>query len=542
MGYRLGIDFGTTYTATAVLEHRQPKIVTLGEQTAEIPSVLCYPPDGPVLTGDAANRHAAIEPDCVTREFKRRIGDPTPLIVGGKAHTPEALSARLLRWVVDSVEERQGRPAERIAITHPANWGPYKQDLLRQAVRTAGIGPLVVLTEPEAAAISYASTHHMGRGDLVVVYDLGGGTFDTAVLRKRGQSFELLGRPQGIERLGGLDFDEAILSRVDEVLDGALGRLDPEDPAGKASVARLRRECVHAKEALSRDAEVLIPVLLPDLRAQVRLTRDEFEEMIRPEITHTIEALRHALSSARIAHDGVSVVLLVGGSSRIPLIAEMVSAELGRPVKVDDHPKHAIALGAALAAAVAGPRAPSPAPPQSQSKGQRTAAPEPRLEHGANGDGRGDTRPGMIDNHSPFTRTVGNLISGTGRRWLWAAAVGVLATLVLSVLMLSRTAPSAPSARIDGITVQGDRYVVDWESVGFASVLTDLHVHFFFDTVPPDQAGGAGQGPWWEHGPGQPFTGFGVPDRPEGASQLCVSVANPDHTVRPGSGGCAPLP
>ncbi|MGH8929368.1 MAG: Hsp70 family protein [Egibacteraceae bacterium] len=530
MGYGLGIDFGTMYTAAAVLEHRQPEIMKLGEGTAEIPSVLFYPPDGPVLTGDAANRRAATEPDCVTREFKRRIGDPTPLIVGGKAHTPEALSARLLRWVVDSVEERQGKPAERIAITHPANWGPYKRDLLRQAVRTAGIEPLLVLTEPEAAAISYASTHRMDRGDVVAVYDLGGGTFDTAVLRKRGQSFELLGLPQGIERLGGLDFDGAILSRVDAVLDGALGQLDPEDPAGMASVARLRRECVDAKEALSRDTEVLIPVLLPDRRAQVRLTRDEFEEMIRPEITHTIEALRHALDSARIAPDGVSVVLLVGGSSRIPLVAEMVSAELGRPVAVDAHPKHAVALGAALAASVRSLRTPSPDAPQSGSRVSHVppVALAPRVEAAVNGEPRGDTRWGVI--------------SGTGRGWLWIAAVGALVVLALSVLLLRRPAPGAPSARIGGITVQGDRYVVDWESVGFTSVLTGFHVHFFFDTVPPDQAGRAGQGPWWEHGAGRPFTGFGVPDRPPGASQLCVLVANPDHTVRPGSGGCAPLP
>ncbi len=353
MSYFVGIDLGTTYTAAAIYRNNRAQIFSLGGRSASIPSVVLLREDETVLVGDAAVRRAITEPERVAREFKRRLGDTTPIIVGGSPYSAEALMARLLKSVLEEVEKREGQPPETIAISHPANWGPYKIDLLNQAIRLAGldVDAVVKLTEPEAAVISYASQERVEAGEVVAVYDLGGGTFDAAVLRRTDAGFEIIGKPEGIERLGGIDFDAAVFAHVARSLDGALQKLDPDDPAAQAAMARLRQDCVDAKEALSADTDATIPVLLPTLQTDVRITRREFESLIRPSLVDSIEAMHRALASAGVTPDEVSRVLLVGGSSRTPLIAQLVSSELGRPVAVDAHPKHAVALGAAHAAA-----------------------------------------------------------------------------------------------------------------------------------------------------------------------------------------------
>ncbi len=350
MTYHLGVDLGTTYTAAAVFRDGRAQIVELGSRAAAVPSVLFVKEGEGLLIGEAATRRGASDPARLAREFKRRFGDPTPLILGGSPFAADALTAKILRWVVDAVEEREGGPADSVTVSHPANWGQYKRDLLQQSLRLAGLTEAETITEPEAAAIYYASNERVESGTIVAVYDLGGGTFDAAVLRKMAEGFEIMGRPEGIEHLGGIDFDQAILARVDRSTDGALSALDPADQANAKAASRLREEIVDAKEALSSDTDASIPVVLPNLQTEVRLTRSEFEDIIRASIGETIAVLRRALKSAGVSAAEVSKVLLVGGSSRIPLVAQMVSSELGRPVAVDAHPKHAIPLGAAIAA------------------------------------------------------------------------------------------------------------------------------------------------------------------------------------------------
>jgi actin-like ATPase involved in cell morphogenesis len=358
MMYALGIDLGTTYTAAATWRDGRVEIASLGSRGAEIPSVVLLREDETFLTGETANRRAMTEPGRVAREFKRRLGDPTPLLLGGVPYAAEGLMARLLRWVVDEVSAREGAEPESICVSHPANWGPYKLDLLQQAVRRANLEePVSFTTEPSAAATFYAQGRPVPSGALVAVYDLGGGTFDAAVLRKTDAGFEILGQPEGIERLGGIDFDAAVFSHVSRAIGDKLDELDEGDPASVAAVARLREECVDAKEALSSDTDVSIPVLLPNLSTEVRLTRAEFEAMVRPVLHESIEALRRALRSAGVAPEDLHAVLLVGGSSRMPIVSQLVGAELGRPVAVDAHPKHAIALGAAWVASGVAPAA-----------------------------------------------------------------------------------------------------------------------------------------------------------------------------------------
>ena len=351
MSYWLGIDVGTTFTAAAICRQSGvPEVVALGTRSTAVSSVLYLAPDGQVVVGEAAERRAVSDPDRVVREFKRRIGDEVPMVIGGQGYAAPEIAAMVLGWVIDRVAAQEGGPASGIVVTHPAGWGPYKISTMTAALHAAGLTSITFCTEPEAAAASYALASRIAPGATIAVYDLGGGTFDAAVVRKTGPTtLHVLGIPQGLDALGGADFDDAILGHVLAAVP-ALTQLDPDDPATLAATAALRRDCTEAKEALSSDTEVTIPVLAPGVQTHVRLIRAEFEDMIRPQVEQTVEALRRALKSANVEPDDLDAVLLVGGSSRIPLVTQLISAELGRPVAIDADPKAAIALGAALSA------------------------------------------------------------------------------------------------------------------------------------------------------------------------------------------------
>ena len=355
VGYSLGVDLGTTFVAAAIASATRVEMFTLGDRSVVTPATVYLREDGSLVTGEAASLRAVSSPDRVSREFKRRLGNPTPVMLGGQPHTVTALLGTLLGDVVEKVIETEGGPPDRIVLTHPANWGPFRRALFEEVPQHAGLENPSMVTEPEAAAAHYAASRLLVDGQTVAVYDLGGGTFDATVLRKLPTGVEILGTPEGVERLGGVDFDEAILSHVDYAADGALSELDMRDPQNIVALARLRQDCILAKEALSVDTETVLPVLLPGRHFDVRITRSDFEDMVRAPIESTIGALSRTLHSAQVQPTDLSAVLLVGGSSRIPLVAQMVAAELGRPTVVDTHPKYAVALGAATLAADAAP-------------------------------------------------------------------------------------------------------------------------------------------------------------------------------------------
>ena len=327
---------------------------TLGDRTVVTPAVVYARDDGSLVTGEAANRRAVSSPERVGREFKRRLGDPTPVMLGGAPHAVTSLLAALLNDTVAKVTETEGGPPANVVLTHPANWGPYRRELFEEVPQLAGVPQARMITEPEAAAAHYAAARHLADGDTVAVYDLGGGTFDATVLRKRAVGIDILGTPEGIERLGGVDFDDAILAHINFSSGGALSELDLSNPQTAIALARLRQDCIAAKEALSVDTEAAIPVFLPNRHFDIRLTRGEFEDMIRAQIESTIGALTRTLRSAQVEPADLNAVLLVGGSSRIPLVAQMITAALNRPTLVDAHPKYAVALGAATLAAELG--------------------------------------------------------------------------------------------------------------------------------------------------------------------------------------------
>ena len=349
MSYLLSVDLGTTFSAAAIAEGGEPRIVSLGSRTATIPSVVALRPDGSVLIGEAAERRAITDPTRVAREFKRRLGDPVSTIIGGTPYGAEMLMAHLLRGIVEQVAQQQGAPPNRIVLSHPANYGPYKLDLLEQVGHLAELDDVEFITEPQAAAVHYSEQARIEPGEVVAVYDLGGGTFDAALVQRTDRGFELLGTPDGLDRFGGIDLDEAVFMHVRRSLGGGVDALDPNDPAVISALARLREDCRLAKEGLSSDTDASIPVMLPNLHTEVRLVRSEFEDMIRPRLRETITTLERVVRSAGLGFKDLSRVLLVGGSSRIPLVAEMVRETTGRPVGLDAHPKHAIVLGAAAA-------------------------------------------------------------------------------------------------------------------------------------------------------------------------------------------------
>jgi actin-like ATPase involved in cell morphogenesis len=347
--YLLSVDLGTTFSAAAIMDGAEPRVVTLGSRTATIPSVVALRPDGTVLIGEAAERRAITDPTRVAREFKRRLGDPVSTIIGATPYSAEMLMAHLLRGIVDQVAEQQGERPGRIVLSHPANYGPYKLDLLEQVGHLAELEEVEFITEPQAAAIHYSEGERIEPGEVVAVYDLGGGTFDAALVLRTDHGFELLGTPDGLERFGGIDLDEAVFVHVRRSLGGAIDGVDPTDPAVVSALARLREDCRLAKEGLSSDTDAAIPVMLPSLHTEVRLVRSEFEDMIRPRLRETLATLERVVRSSDLGFKDLSRVLLVGGSSRIPLVAEMVREATGRPVALDAHPKHAIVLGAASA-------------------------------------------------------------------------------------------------------------------------------------------------------------------------------------------------
>jgi molecular chaperone DnaK len=362
MTYWLGIDVGTTFITAAICRedaggHTPPEVVPLGSRSAALRSVVYLGRDGQVLVGEAAERRAAAEPDRVIRELKRYLGDEVPILIGGIPHSAPELTASVVSWIVDRVAQQEGGPARGVTLTHPASWTASNIQAVADALSAVPLPKVTFCAEPQAVAAAYSMREWIDIGSTVAVYDLGGGTFDVAVLRKTGdKTFCTLGIPEGIGRLGGTDFDDAVFGHVLAAVP-ALSELEPEaaeEGRLQRSFALCRRECTDAKEALSVDTEVTIPVLLPRIQSQVHLTRAEFEDLICPQVAETVEALRRTLRSADVAPEDLDAVLLVGGSSRMPLVAQLLSAELGRPVAVDPDPQAAIALGAAVSGLPAG--------------------------------------------------------------------------------------------------------------------------------------------------------------------------------------------
>jgi pSer/pThr/pTyr-binding forkhead associated (FHA) protein/Ethanolamine utilization protein EutJ (predicted chaperonin) len=381
-GYALGVDLGTTFTAASVHTGQRAEPVTLGANSLGIPSIVHLAADGTARIGEEALGPAIEDPSRLVYEFKRHIGSDTDLLLPDGPRPPTEFSTRLLRWVLDRVAQRMhGRAPAVVAVTHPAHWNAHELARHRQVLVDAGVADALAVTEPEAAATFYATHAPVAPGDVVAVYDLGGGTFDTAVVRRHGDGFTILGRPGGIGHLGGADFDRIVFAILNDHLEGALTDLDVADPEVLTDLYLLAEECTRAKEQLSANTHVTVPVRVGPLKRSIRVTRAEFEHALRPRLVETIATLEDALRSAGIDRSEVSRVLLVGGSSRIPLVRALVEEALGVPVSEDTDPVSAVAIGAAIHAHL------------------HTAGPAPGVDLTA-----ADSAPGG-DRHEPATGT-----------------------------------------------------------------------------------------------------------------------------------------
>jgi molecular chaperone DnaK len=344
MTYQIGVDVGATFTTAAVCRGGRAEVVRLGSRIAPVPSVAFAGADRSLVFGEEAERHALPGAGRVARLFTRRIGDSTPLLVGGSTGVPvtaDVLTARLVAHVVSAVAARLGGAPTDVAVTHPAGWGHHRLSSLRAALTATGLGTASFLSTAQAAAT--ADRGQLPGGGQVAVYDLGGSRLDAAVVRMTEGRFTPVGQPEELE-VGGLDLDELVFGHVLAALGDGWTALDSTDPAVLAGVARLRRSCTVAKEILSADTDTWIPVALPGIDTSVRFTRLEFEELARPAIEETAAVLARVVEAA-----GPDAVLLTGGSARIPLVTQVVSAQLGRPVTVAADPRCGTAIGAALA-------------------------------------------------------------------------------------------------------------------------------------------------------------------------------------------------
>ncbi|WP_019875008.1 Hsp70 family protein [Sporichthya polymorpha] len=363
MTYRLGIDLGTTFTAAAVLRAGgRPEPLVLGSRSAAVPSVVFLAPDGKVLFGEAAEDRAPEAPERVARHFKRRIGDEVPLVLGATAADrvecyAHDLAAAILAWVVAVATAREGeRPAE-IAVTHPASWTRRKLDLLLGALAAQQLPPVTLITEPEAVAVGYAGTGLISHPATLAVYDLGGGTLDVAILTTSADGrFTRVGAAAGLDGLGGIDFDDAVLKRVLDAVDAASwAGLDGSDvtPEVLRALAKLRAASVAAKETLSSEPTASVSVLLDGETVTVPLERETFDGLIADKIGQSVAFFVDAIASAGYGVEDLSAVLLTGGSVQIPLVTEMLAEDLPEGITILRalDPKAMVAAGAVLSLA-----------------------------------------------------------------------------------------------------------------------------------------------------------------------------------------------
>ncbi len=351
--WTLGIDFGTSFTVVAVYVDGRPEPIEIDGQR-RTPSVVLVDEDGGIRVGSAAEGLAATRPGRTLREPKRRLGEPAPVLLGGTAHSVVDLVGELLRYVYDAAVRYQGSEPAEVRLTHPASWGRPRLAELRRAAAIAGMREVTLVPEPVAAAVAYASESDAGDDGFVAVYDLGGGTFDTAVLRHAEGGFVIQGRPGGDQHLGGELFDELLAQHVATQLpeDAQQALIASDDLIWRQAAAGLRTSARTAKEQLSTQDYAELIVALPTGMVPIRVERAELEALIEPHIAETIDVLARTASDADVATEDLGAIYLTGGASRTPLVeARIRDAFPGVDVLRRADPKLAVAIGATLPAA-----------------------------------------------------------------------------------------------------------------------------------------------------------------------------------------------
>ena len=363
----VGIDLGTTNSVVAIARESVPAALHDETGKALVPSVVAYPAAGGVLVGDEARQLAAVEPKNAVSSIKRLMGrgaadvhavagvlpyeiepgtgqtDMVKLRIGGKARSPVEISAEILKALRQRAEEALEKPVERAVITVPAYFDDAARTATRDAARVAGLEVLRLVNEPTAAALAYGLDK--GSEGLYAVYDLGGGTFDFSLLRLEKGVFQVLATG-GDTALGGDDLDRAIAERMlaERKRDGLADQVD--EAAVKAALALAR----HMKEQLSDRDQTSGRLEIAGTPSFHALTKSEFDAMADALVERTLGIARNVLADAGMTAAEVQGVVLVGGSTRVPLVRAKVAGMIGKPPLTDIDPDEVVALGAALQA------------------------------------------------------------------------------------------------------------------------------------------------------------------------------------------------
>ena len=348
MSKTIGIDLGTTNSCVAVVENGQPVIVPNSSGARTTPSVVAFTKKGERLVGDVARRQAATNPDRTISSVKREMGTDWSIRIDGKDYKPQTISAMILMQLKKDAEEFLGEPVTSAVITVPAYFNDVQRQATKDAGRIAGLDVKRIINEPTSAALSYGLDH--GEAQKVMVYDLGGGTFDVSVIEIGDDVIEVLATA-GDNHLGGDDFDEKIV----RWLVAECKNQNHVDPSGDfTAMQRIREAAEQAKKELStaQSSSIVLPYLMQakgtPVHLETTLTRTKFQELIQDLVERTAAPVQQALSDAGIAASELGRVLLVGGSTRIPAVQEKVRLLTGKEPSRNINPDECVAMGAAV--------------------------------------------------------------------------------------------------------------------------------------------------------------------------------------------------
>ena len=354
MGKIIGIDLGTTNSCVAVMEGGEAVVIANAEGARTTPSVVAFAKNGERMVGQVAKRQAITNPDRTISSIKREMGSNYRVTVDGKAYTPQEISAMVLQKLKADAEAYLGQPVTEAVITVPAYFTDAQRQATKDAGKIAGLEVKRIINEPTAAALAYGLDKE--NDQKIMVYDLGGGTFDVSVLEIGDGVIEVLATA-GNNRLGGDDFDARIVNYLVEEFkksDGVDLSLD------KVAMQRLREAAEKAKIELSgvTTSNINLPYITADATGpkhlDVTLTRAKFNELTHDLVEKTVGPVKQALSDSGLSPNEISKVLLVGGSSRIPAVQEMVKSLTGKEGFKGINPDECVAIGAAIQGGVLG--------------------------------------------------------------------------------------------------------------------------------------------------------------------------------------------
>ena len=350
----IGIDLGTTNSCVAVMEGGQPTVIANAEGSRTTPSVVAFTKDGERLIGQVAKRQAVTNPDRTVISIKREMGTSYKVNIDGKQYTPQDISAMILTKMKETAESYLGEKVSQAVITVPAYFNDSQRQATKDAGRIAGLEVLRIINEPTAASLAYGLDKE--ENQKILVYDLGGGTFDVSILDIGDGVFEVLST-NGNTRLGGDDFDQRIIDYVAEQFKKENGIDLKQD---KIAAQRLKEAAEKAKIELSgtTTANINLPFITADATGpkhlDVTLTQAKFNELTADLVDATVEPMRKALKDAGLTVDQINKVILVGGSTRIPAVQEAVKKVTGKEPFKGINPDECVAIGAAIQGGVLG--------------------------------------------------------------------------------------------------------------------------------------------------------------------------------------------